>query len=149
VSLNIALKRILEEYKDARGHSFAGNSMADFIRDQFPQAIREATVDSDRYLFEGSPGKGRWSSVPWGAVFDRLVTETAQEGYYLVYLFREDSSGVYLSLNQGVTTVRNQYGADTKQALRVRAADYLARIGNVDSSLITKPIDRKRLRPRC
>ena len=42
--------------------------------------------------------------------FDRLVTETAQRGYYIVYLLRRDGEGVYLSLNQGATAVHQEVG---------------------------------------
>ena len=48
----------------------------------------------------------------------------------LVYLFKEDFSGLYLSLNQGVTDVRIQYGINARKALKVRAANYLAKLGS-------------------
>jgi 5-methylcytosine-specific restriction protein A len=79
--------------------------------------------------------------MPWVAVFDRLVTETAQNAYYVVYLVKEDFSGVYISLNQGVTTVRGLYGAGAKEALRVRATDFLACLGELLDSYIVGPID--------
>jgi len=41
--------------------------------------------------------------VPWIAVLDPDVTTTAQEGLYVVYLYRADLSRVYLSMNQGAT----------------------------------------------
>lgn len=41
--------------------------------------------------------------VPWIALLDRDVTETAQDGLYLCYLFTQDLDGVYLSMNQGAT----------------------------------------------
>ena len=41
--------------------------------------------------------------VPWVAVLDEDVTTTAQEGFYLVYLFAADLERAYLSMNQGVT----------------------------------------------
>jgi len=58
-----------------------------------------------------------------------------------VYLVKEDFTGIYLSLNQGVTTVKEQYGTDARKALRVRASDYLARIGTVTDDLIRGPIE--------
>ena len=64
-----------------------------------------------------------------------------QDGYYLVYLVQEDFSGIYLSLNQGVTTLKEQYGADAKKALRGRASDYLAPLGVIPEDLISGPID--------
>lgn len=44
-----------------------------------------------------------------------MITSTAQRGYYPVYLFREDFTSLYLTLNQGITEVKNRYhgGADT------------------------------------
>jgi 5-methylcytosine-specific restriction protein A len=115
--------------------------VAEFVRKDVPDAIRAVIGDNDRYLVHGSPGQGNWAAVPWAAIFDRLVTDTAQDGYYLVYLVREDFAGVYLSLNQGVTSVRDQYGLDAKHALQVRAADYIARLGKLAEGLVPGPID--------
>ncbi|HEU5475660.1 MAG TPA: DUF3578 domain-containing protein [Actinophytocola sp.] len=41
--------------------------------------------------------------VPWIAILNTDVTNTAQEGLYVVYLYRGDLSRVYLSMNQGAT----------------------------------------------
>lgn len=57
----------------------------------------------------GSIGNGNLANVPWVAVFNKKVTRTAQEGYYIVLLFAEDMSCCYLSLNQGVTSFQNLY----------------------------------------
>ncbi len=54
---------------------------------------------------------------------DRETTST-QKGTYCVYLFREDGSGVYLTLNQGVTEPQRLHGAaEGKRLLRARAAE--------------------------
>jgi 5-methylcytosine-specific restriction enzyme A len=129
MNLNAALTLFLEEYPNATEHLFAGNPVAEFIRQDVPEAIEAVIGTNERYLVRGSAGQGNWARVPWAAVFDRFVTDTAQDGYYVVYLVNEDSTGLYLSLNQGVTTVKKQYGAGAKKALRVRASDYLARKG--------------------
>ena len=141
MSLNAALTLFLEEYPEAVVQEFAGNPVADFVRHDVPAIIEEVTSLSERYLVYGSAGQGNWARVPWVAVFDRLVTETAQNGYYVVYLVKVDFSGVYISLNQGVTTVRGLYGAGAKEALRVRATDILARLGELPDSYIVGPID--------
>jgi len=60
---------------------------------------------------------GNWSQLPWIGIFDPNVTKGAQSGYYIVYLFREDMQGVYLSINQGVTDLRNKYG--DKKAIEI------------------------------
>lgn len=41
---------------------------------------------------------------------DKRVTESTQHGEYLVYLFAEDMSAVYLTFNQGVTDPIRDYG---------------------------------------
>lgn len=53
---------------------------------------------------------GNWAQLPWIGIFNPKITKSAQSGYYLVYLFKEDMEGVYLSLNQGVTDIRNING---------------------------------------
>ena len=141
MSINAALNLFLDEYPDAIKHDFAENPVADFIRNDVPVTLEEVIGTSDRYLIHGSAGQGNWARVPWVAIFDRLITETAQDGYYILYLAKEDFTGVYLTLNQGVTTIRNLYGADAKAALSTRASDYLARLGKLSTSYILGPID--------
>lgn len=63
----------------------------------------------DAFKVEGSIGAGNMAKVPWVAVFNRSVTETAQDGYYIVLLFAEDMRSCYLSLNQGVTAFEKQF----------------------------------------
>src|SRR5215218_5405341 len=46
--------------------------------------------------------------VPWIAVLNPEVTHTAQEGLYVVYLYRSDLSRVYLTMNQGATQHRSR-----------------------------------------
>lgn len=132
---------LIEEYLANKESDFAQNSLAEFVRQEIPETIRELLPDTERYFSKGSVGNGRWANVPWVAVFDRLITETAQDGVYLVYLVKEDCSGLCLSLNQGVTTVRTLYGASAKEALRARSADYAAKLGRVPDGLAVGPID--------
>jgi len=61
--------------------------------------------------------------VPWIALLDRDVTTTAQEGLYVVYLYRRDLSHVYLSMNQGATQ-HKQNGL--KRGLKNSAAERAA-----------------------
>lgn len=136
MSINAALKILLEEYPGAKAQDFKGNAVADFIRNEIPTQVADSLSLGARYIIEGSPGKGNWASVPWIAILDKFITETVQDGYYVVYLIKEDFSGLYLSLNQGVTTVRKQYGATAKDALEIRAKDYLARLGEVEDKYI-------------
>ena len=80
-------------------------------------------------IIEASPGKGRWSDAPWIAIFDPLVTDTAQRGYYPVYLFTRTLDTVYLSINQGMTELRDELGTKGAQVLlRSRAKIMRTRI---------------------
>lgn len=141
MSLRTSIEIVLEEYPAATEATFKENPAAQFLRDEFPKQVTEALGENPLYSIEGSAGKGVWTKVPWLAVFNITVTTSAQEGYYLVYLFREDFSGVYLSLNQGITTIKEQYGSESKVALRARAADFRARLGKSISTYDTGPLD--------
>jgi len=141
MSLHTALSLFLDEYPKAMTRPFAGDSVAEFIRKDVPQVLREAINANPRYVTRGSPGQGGWAQAPWAAIFDRFVTETAQDGYYLVYLVREDFAGIHLSLNQGVTVAQKQYRSKAKDALRVRAADFAARLGSLATDLHVGEID--------
>ena len=44
-----------------------------------------------------SVGQGNWARVPWIAFLDERETKTTQRGIYVVLLFREDMSGVYVT----------------------------------------------------
>jgi 5-methylcytosine-specific restriction protein A len=80
------------------------------IVNEIPKIIMDSASLSDKYLVSGSVGKGMISETPWFGVFDTDITKSAQNGYYIVYLFRSDLSGVYLSLNQGWTQYETEFG---------------------------------------
>ncbi|WP_424193976.1 MrcB family domain-containing protein [Ampullimonas aquatilis] len=141
MGLHAVLTLLLEEYLSESKMELKKNPLASLIREDIPKEIRSISSLNERYLIEGSPGKGNWARVPWIAIFDRLITESAQDAYYLVYLVKENCEGVFLSLNQGVTSIRSQYGEDTKNALRVKAADYAARLGDKLEGLEVGQID--------
>lgn len=103
------VKEILTNYLDVKQQEFSDNDLANKLRDEYPAEIKDLIKDKySDILVVGSPGKGKWTDVPWIAFFDSRVTETAQGGFYPVYLFCEDMSGVYLSLNQGITRLKNE-----------------------------------------
>jgi 5-methylcytosine-specific restriction protein A len=127
--LREALRRVLTEYQEATTEPFGGHQLAQFIRRDLPITMREAAPKHASLVFEGSPGAGNWADGPWAAIFDPLITESAQEGYYPVYLFASDLSVVALSMNQGVTTLKNEIGTKAaREVLRSRAAIIGARL---------------------
>jgi 5-methylcytosine-specific restriction protein A len=132
--LRTALELVLQEYKAATSTDFKKNPVAAFLREDLPETVRGVLSNAfgeaaDDYLVKGSPGAGNWVKCPWCAILDPVITDSAERGFYPVYLFREDFTGVYLSLNQGVTDVREQYKAAGKKALKSRAVDFRNRLG--------------------
>jgi 5-methylcytosine-specific restriction protein A len=113
--------RVLAEYPAAREQPLQGNPLAQAIRRTLPDELGEL-LNEPTYIAEGSPGAGNWAETPWVAIFDPLVTTTAQRGYYIVFLFRGDGEGVYLSLNQGATQVHEEVGARYRDVLASRAS---------------------------
>lgn len=73
-------------------------------------------VDTNVYKVKGSVGAGRWTDVPWIAVFDKRITISAQRGVYIVYLLNKDTKEMFLTLNQGATDVAQGGGGSGKLA---------------------------------
>jgi hypothetical protein len=119
------LEAILAEYVAARASQpFAGHA----LRSRFEQvagaiAATDAVEERPTLAVKASIGQGNWAAIPWIALLDSRETDKIQRGVYCVYLFREDMSGVYLTLAQGVTELKKQYGGDSKarEQLRSRA----------------------------
>jgi 5-methylcytosine-specific restriction protein A len=129
VSLHEGFHRVLNEYPVASQEGFTQHALANFIRGELRDVVALAVGDNERLLFKGSAGQGNWARGPWIGIFDKLVTSSAQSGYYPVYLFREDMTGLYLSLNQGMTEAKKLYKSDAKTALKSRAANFRAMLG--------------------
>ena len=69
-----------------------------------------------------SVGQGNWAHVPWLAILHDGRGISIQDGVYCVFLFREDMSGVYLTLHQGVTRLKKEVGVPAaRKSLRERA----------------------------
>ncbi len=144
MTIRDSIQYVLANYPQAMAGPLKDSPVAAYLRHDFSAAVRQIADPLGEFLVEGSPGQGQWARSPWVAIFDPLITDTAQKGYYPVYLFREDFSGLYLSLNQGVTEVRNQYRASAKDVLAVSAMDFRARLGEVPKGFSGDSID---LRP--
>jgi 5-methylcytosine-specific restriction protein A len=75
-----------------------------------PRYFQDLGNISNEIKIEGSIGKGMITYTPWLCFFDKEITTSAQHGYYVCMLFREDMKGFYLSLNQGWTQYQTQFG---------------------------------------
>lgn len=85
--------------------------------DEFKRQIITKTIpdilgqvfDPNQYVIKGSVGAGRQTTTPWVAIMDKQITTSTQKGVFIVFLFRSDMKGVYISLGQG-TTVEGNFG---------------------------------------
>jgi 5-methylcytosine-specific restriction protein A len=93
----------------AREEPYSEHPLARRITRSWKEAAANV-VDDPGYLVVGSAGKGNWAHTVWLAVFDRMITESAQRGFYIVYLIPGDGSRICLSLNQGTTEIHERVG---------------------------------------
>ncbi|MDB5159629.1 MAG: ATPase associated with various cellular 5 [Mucilaginibacter sp.] len=101
-------QKIITDYPDAYKLKLPSHELKKLITIGLPKEIEKVIVEVERYKVKGTVGVGGLPAILWIAIFDILVTQSAQSGYYPVFLFRDDMSGFYLSLNQGVTTIVNK-----------------------------------------
>lgn len=111
-TLNHYISYIMDRYLDARmGEEFTNHELGKLLRQEIPAFIEKLSImDSGRYSAKGTIGAGVWTKTPWIAILDNKIGATMQEGVYIVYVFSSDMERVYLTLNQGVTNYRNNYG---------------------------------------
>ncbi len=139
------LQNILNDYQEAYGQTYTDHPLANLLRNTIPNIISRLLTDPERYIVKGSAGAGNWTSIPWIAIFDILITDTAQSGYYPVFLFRDDMTGFYLSLNQGVTEIKEKYKREAKQVLRLKSEDYRAQLSSLPANFNLVEIKLKNL----
>src|SRR4051812_39997753 len=111
--LRSAFETILADYPNARANDQIGKdhalwqlfaSIASTLQEQTP------VQDHPDVSVEWSVGSGNWADVPWIAFLDARETTSTQSGVYPALLFREDASGFYLTLAQGVTEPKKTRG---------------------------------------
>jgi 5-methylcytosine-specific restriction protein A len=97
--------------EDKKTYSLYSLNSASIISKKLPALFHnKAGIPKSKYKIQGSIGQGNPAEIPWICVFDLDITKSAQDGFYIVYLFTSDMSGVYLSLNQGWTQYEREYG---------------------------------------
>lgn len=127
---------------------FTGNRLAEYIRNDVPSIFAQEFADIPGIVWEASAGRGQWADAPWIAALNIAITDTPQKGYYPVLLFTSSMDGVYLSLNQGMTLLRQEFGdRDAVVKLRHNADVLRMRLGNLitENGFTCDPID---LQPR-
>ena len=88
-----------------------------------------------------SLGMGNWARVPWIACVDVREKIMTRDSLYVTYLFRQDMTGVYLTLTQGVAAFTEELPRrEARMQMRARAEvlrnePYIASLGQAGFSL--------------
>ena len=130
--------------KDKKTYSLYNLSSASLISKGLPELFHDkAGIPKRKYKIQGSIGQGNPAEIPWICVFDLDITKSAQEGFYIVYLFNSDMSGVYLSLNQGWTQYEREYGTKEGRVEIKKNANYSKTLLKSDQGFSYAPINLK------
>jgi len=141
--LHDKLARLAKEYTYERAKNFAGSEFANFVRHDLAIAAKQQLIFRQHDLkVKASVGAGNWAAVPWLGFFDPLITETATQGFYVVYLINAQSEEIFLSLNQGTTAAYQSFGEpDGRKYLARNATEMAARVQSFANKFSTAPID--------
>jgi len=115
---------ILDNYSN--GHKMAERSdpIYPLLCSELPFLLKTNVFQhKNNFICTGSCGVGQKTDFPWVAVFNSNITRTATKGVYIVYLFKKDLSGFYLTLIQGITYYQNTYKRDKYTCAR-KVAQY-------------------------
>lgn len=102
------LIKFIQEYKDVYSEVWKSqnfkHTLGEFIRKDIPEKFRELpALNTNHHIVKASCGTGKWTAVPWIAIFDSRITQSAQKGVYIVYLLNKETKELYLTLNQAAT----------------------------------------------
>lgn len=97
-------------------------NIANFLRTEAPGLSSELGINPTDLLIEGKDGIGNKSMVPWVRFATTKRSPSATQGWYVVLLFREDGSGLYMTLAHASTTkedrnFKNRSLQDTQKLL--------------------------------
>ena len=121
------LDGILDRYRRARAeerldssHPLWGHAKRLRADLEATPIVRERPNVNVRWSF----GQGAWARIPWLALLDDRVAKATSDGVYVIYLFREDMSGVYATLNQGITKAKERLGSEAgRETIRQRSEE--------------------------
>ncbi len=82
--------------------------IAKYIKTEIPDLLK-GIINDDSYYIKGSVGAGILTKTPWIAIMDKRITNTTQNGIYIVFLFSRDLKKVSFGIAGG-TTVKGKFG---------------------------------------
>lgn len=140
LSLHDLIEIILTRYSNERKNKIAHNKLASLLRKGLHNVVSEDLLGEDHQT-KGSAGQGQWSIVPWIGIFDKSISTTAQKGFDIVYLFSPDMQKVYLSLNQGWTLYKENFGNEAFKKIQTVSYYWQNNLKTRSSRMNDTPID--------
>lgn len=140
MELSEYLYSLTNEYHLRSTEGFSSNPFGNFVRNDLANAFREKVPP--HFKVKASVGQGVWTAIPWVGIFHPLETDTAQKGFYVVYLVNPLDKSISLSLNQGVKAVEVDVGTGhaARAELKRRANILIGRTGKLAKPFTTAPI---------
>ncbi len=96
----------------------SNHEIARLVEKDWPDSISK-NVDLKKYAIDSSIGKGNLVPGPWLTVMDKSITETAQEMYYIAYLFSRSAKKLYLSIAIAGTQFQDIYGISNEAVEKI------------------------------
>lgn len=122
------VETILADYLSAKTtESFGSNASMWGIFQQLQLELERLPLVSTKSTLsvKASPGVGNWAHVPWAAISDSRAARSIRDGVYCVFLFRQDMTGVYLTLNQGVSEPLLRLGRNEGKAFLLERGEQI------------------------
>lgn len=94
----------------------------EIVTSDIPSVLRTWTPSSERYEFEGSTGKGNISAAPFFLARNPDISDSAQHGYYPVYLLSADLQRLVFQIGFGTTQFKEHFGNSKKMHGALAAA---------------------------
>ncbi|MBF4475942.1 MrcB family domain-containing protein [Methanobacterium formicicum] len=101
------MEKIFNDYQSAKKEKYVDNKLAKLIKKDFPNNLKDLTKDIGDYKIIGYSGEGKWAESPYIAIFNSEISEGLESGYYILYIFSENTEKVYLTLNQDIGNQNN------------------------------------------
>jgi hypothetical protein len=109
-AFRVALEEVLAGYLAAKSTPIGATNPIWIAMERAATALKALVAEYPHIKVVPSVGKGNWAEVPWISLLDDRETMSTRQGVYAVYLLRADMTGVYTTLNQGVTQLRETHG---------------------------------------
>ena len=113
--LHDAMYEWMNSYASHQGGMNGEHTLYQLICNQIPSLLSStSSMQKDYYTCKGSCGQGNWAGCPWIAIFNTNITSTTTKGVYIVYLLNAENKTLYLTLDQGMTAIKDEADALSK-----------------------------------